>query len=68
MSSKLKVESKISEYKGTMLVEWPDGVDIIDTTTGKWRTARTMRAAKWNISVWQRLCREFTSTPHPAVG
>lgn len=60
-------KSQLIEYKGLTLVQWPDGVDIVDMATGRWRTAKTLRAAKWNVSVWQRLCREFTPKPHPAV-
>lgn len=61
------VKSKLIEYKGATLVQWPDCVDIVDNETGKWRTAKSMHAAKWNLSVWQRLCKEFVSMPHSAA-
>lgn len=59
----MSVSSNVVRYKDAMLVTWEDGVDIVDTVTGKWRTAKSMRAAKWNISVWRRLCQEFKATP-----
>ena len=48
-------------YKSMLLVPRNNGVDVIDQETGKWYQAHSLRAAKWNVSVWQRLCREFKS-------
>ena len=51
---------EIINYKSTMLVN-RDGttVDVIDASTGRWFVAKSMRAAKWNASVWTRLNNEF---------
>ena len=64
-------KSTLVEYKDAYLVQYKDGVDIVDPVTGKTRWSPTMRAAKWNLSVWRRLCQEFTiqvKEPLPAVG
>ena len=51
---------EIINYKGTVLVSRSDAtVDVIDSATGRWFVAKNMRAAKWNASVWTRLCNEF---------
>lgn len=48
-----------TEYKGAYLVVHSTGVDIIDPETNSWKVSKSMRAAKWNLSVWRRLTREF---------
>ena len=63
----MKLQSKVVEYKDAFLVQWDDGVDIVDHLTGKCRRARTMRSAKWNLSVWRRLCVEFSPKPPPVA-
>lgn len=50
-------------YKNALLVQRKNGVDIVDPVTKKWKSAKSLHAAKWNLSVWQRLCREFASAP-----
>lgn len=52
----------ISAYKGSFLVVRTNGVDVIDSATGRWFTAKSMRAAKWNAAVWQRLNRDLKGT------
>lgn len=51
----------VISYKDALIVTRPGGVDIIDPLTNKWTTARSVHAAKWNVAVWRRLCREFTT-------
>ena len=52
---------ELTSYKNMLVVQRQHSVDVIDPSTGKWYPARSLQAAKWNISVWQRLCREFQS-------
>lgn len=61
--------SKLIEYKDAYIIEFPNGagVDTVDPKTGRTRTSKTVRAAKWNLSVWRRLSQEFLPKPHPAV-
>lgn len=69
--TKKKTTSTLVQYKDAYLVQYKDGVDIVDPVTGKNRWSKTMRAAKWNLSVWRRLCQEFSTQskePLPAVG
>jgi hypothetical protein len=54
----------IINYQQAIIVPREDGVDIIDPETNCWCTARTIRAAKWNLTVWRRLCREFKLAKH----
>ena len=69
--TKKKTTSTLVQYKDAYLVQYKDGVDIVDPVTGKTRWSKTMQAAKWNLSVWRRLCQEFSpksKEPLPAVG
>lgn len=49
----------VISYKDALIVSLPYSVDIIDPVTNKWTTAKSIQAAKWNITVWRRLCNEF---------
>ena len=62
------MKQNVIEYKGAYIVSSEEGVDVVDMETGKWKAARTVQSAKWNLSVWRRLSKEFTPKPHPAVG
>lgn len=63
----MKIQTKVVEYKDAFLVQWEDGIEIVDQLTGKRCRAPTMRAAKWTLSVWRRLCVEFTPKPLPVA-
>ncbi len=55
--------NNIFAYKNTLLVPRSNGVDVVDSKSGRWFTAKSMRAAKWNASVWARLSSELKATP-----
>lgn len=55
--------ANIFAYKNTLLVPRTNGVDVIDSKSGRWFTTKSMRAAKWNASVWARLSSELKATP-----
>lgn len=55
--------ANIFAYKNTLLVPRTNGVDVIDSKSGRWFAAKSMRAAKWNASVWTRLTNELKATP-----
>lgn len=56
----------ITPYKSCLIAEDERNgrVDIINPKTGKWMAVRSVRNAKWTITVWERLNAEF-STPNP---
>lgn len=53
---------QVLTYKGHIIhVKSPDEVITTNLFSKKWRVANSLRAAKWNISVWDRLSKEFQS-------
>lgn len=51
---------QVLTYKGHIIhVKSPDEVITTNLFSKKWRVAHSLRAAKWNISVWDRLSKEF---------
>ncbi len=62
-SDPIKFTIPVSVYKGNYLAEWPDGVDAVDQTTGKWRFYRSVHAAKRGITA-----KVAHRTPLPAAG
>ena len=58
------VALEVINYKNAYIVPMGDGVDIVDQTTGHWYRAKSVQAAKWNLSVWHRLRREFKADTH----
>lgn len=53
-------EVTVVTYKDAFIAKFDDCVETVDIATGKKRISKSIRAAKWNISVWRRLCSEFT--------
>ena len=52
--------NQIITYKGHLIhVNSDDEVITINRISKKWRVSHSIRAAKWNISVWDRLSKEF---------
>lgn len=52
--------NQITIYKGHIIhVNSDDEVIATNLISKKWRVAHSLRAAKWNISVWDRLSKEF---------
>ena len=55
----MKVQPKVFKHAQCIIVSRHDGVDVIDPTTGQWRTFPSMRSAKWSATIFSRLAREF---------
>lgn len=51
---------EVIPYGSSILVVRENSVDVVDTETGKWYVARSIRSAKWNVTVWSRLKKSFT--------
>lgn len=60
-------QSSVITYKDAFIAKFDDCVETIDMATGKKRISKTVRAAKWNLSVWRRLSTEFVPTPPPVA-
>lgn len=60
-------QSSVIAYKDAFIAKFDDCVETVDMATGKKRISKTVRAAKWNLSVWRRLNTEFVSTPPPVA-
>lgn len=54
-----KPQPKVFKHAQCIIVTRMDGVDVIDPTTGHWRTFPAMRSAKWSATIFSRLAREF---------
>jgi hypothetical protein len=54
------MQPEVISYKDAILIQHQNGVDIIDPATQRWSTARNLQSAKWNLSVWKRLCSAFS--------
>jgi hypothetical protein len=52
-------------YKKAIIVKRKDGVDIIDPVTNAWKPAKSIQAAKWNLTVWERLYETFMQNDKP---
>ena len=51
---------QIFTYKDHIIhVKSPDEVITTNLFSKKWRVSHSVRSAKWNISVWDRLNKEF---------
>lgn len=59
MSSHSQPSMEVTSYRGAFLVQHPRGVDVVDKETGRWYQAKSLRSAKWNYTVWDRLKRQF---------
>ena len=60
-------QSSVIAYNDAFIAKFDDCVETVDMATGKKRISKTVRAAKWNLSVWRRLNTEFVSTPPPVA-
>jgi hypothetical protein len=47
------------EHAGHVVVDHPTHVDLIDPESGRWQQFPTMRAAKWNATVYNRIRKGF---------
>lgn len=61
------MKTKVFKHAACIIVQRNDGVDVIDPTTGHWRTFPTMRSAKWSATVFSRLAAEFGHTTADAT-
>jgi len=50
---------KTLTHSGHIIVERKHCADLIDPTTGRWRTYQSVRAAKWWATIHARIAEDF---------
>ena len=55
----MKKHEPIIVYKQMVIIPHETGVDLVNPVTGKWRTTKSVHAAKWHVGVSERMAKHF---------